>query len=425
MAKGRPINHWQPQVALFILCLVYTFNYIDRQLVSLLAEPIKRDIGMTDTQLGLLSGFAFAAVYALAGLPLAWYADRADRVRIVAFSCALWSISTGLCGAANSFVHMAIARVGVGIGEAGGVPPSYSIISDYYKARHRGIAIGIYSLGVPFGAAVGVAVGGWLTVQYGWRVTFFSIGGFGVFLSLCLLIFVAEPKRGALDHEAKLNEEPHAALQTMRALIGNRTFVSLMISCALCSFAFSGFASWVPAMLMRSKGMLMGEVASYYSLVVGGSIAFGALSGGYLNSRFSRNPVISVMIPALLMVIAIPCLVTGSLLDSWTIGLFFLAIPLIPNMMFYTPAMAIIQNSVGAHQRALAAAVPTLITNLIGTGLAPPFVGMVSDWATPRYGTKGIEIAIISLSPFFLVAGLSILFVVYCIRRDAVQAEPA
>ena len=226
-----------------LLAVVYTFNFMDRQIMSTLAEPIRKDLGLSDTALGALSGLTFAIFYTTAGIPVAWLSDRFKRVWIMAAACGIWSVFTAACGLATNFTTLAFSRIMVGAGEAGGSPPSYSLISDYFPAKERGVGLAIYSLGVPLGTMLGVALGGGVAAAYGWRMAFFAVGLPGVILALLMLLIVREPKRGGLD-EMALGAEAHApappAFKVIGAFLSNRTLACVAIACGFS--AFVGYA---------------------------------------------------------------------------------------------------------------------------------------------------------------------------------------
>ena len=414
-----------PYFVLLILGLIYAFNYLDRQIVAILAEPIKADLNLTDTQIGLLSGFAFAVFYTSFGIPVAWMADRVNRVRVVAVACVVWSVFTGVCGLATNFVQLLFARVGVGIGEAGGAAPSMSIISDYFPPHRRGGAIAIWSLGVPLGATVGVALGGWAAAQFGWRTAFFVVAAPGVLLSLILWLFVREPARGRFDGPLPEVAGPGPSIvQCVRDFLRDQTLSLLLLAAAAYSFVFNAFAAWAPALLMRAKGATMGDIATWYSIVIGISMAIGMFLSGHLADRFARtNPSAYAMIPAWALGIGVPFFVIGVMADNWYIALIFLTIPMAMNMMFVAPGMAIVQNLAPPGQRGVSAAILLFVINLVGMGMGPLYIGMTSDWLAGRFGAaQGLEYAMLSLAPFYPVAVITLVLVGRSLHR---RAQPA
>lgn len=382
-------------VVLFILSLVYMLNYVDRQIIAILAQPIKQDLNLTDTELGFLSGFAFALVYTLLGVPIAWLADRGRRVRIVAVACAVWSVFTMLCGAAGSFTSLALARAGVGIGESGGVPPSHSLIADYFPPEKRGFAIALHSLGLPLGAMLGLSLGGGVAAIYGWRAAFLAVGTPGILAAIALTVIAREPARGGTDEQIALSTAKPSLLACWRTFQSSPVLSLLLVAAAAYSFVFTGFASWAPSMLMRAKGMSLGEVAAYYSLVSGGATALGMLVSGVVTARFGRNERAHLLIPAWAMVAGLPFFVFGLLASAWTTALACLAIPITTSSMYLAPATALVQNNVPPNQRSAAAAILLLVLNLFGTGLGPLFVGVMSETLTPNFGEQALIYAML------------------------------
>lgn len=391
-------------IVLFLLALVYMLNYVDRQIIAILAQPIKQDLNLTDTELGFLSGFAFALVYTILGVPIAWLADRGPRVRIVAVACTVWSLFTMLCGAASSFASLALARAGVGIGESGGVPPSHSLIADYFPPEKRGFAIALHSLGLPLGATLGISLGGGVAALYGWRAAFLVVGTPGILAAIALAVFAREPTRGGTDEHIAPHTATPSLLTCLRTFRASPVLRLLLVAAAAYSFVFTGFASWAPSMLMRAKGMSLGEIAAYYSLVSGGAMALGMLASGILTARFGRNELAYLLLPAWAMVAGLPFFVFGLLANAWTTTLACLAVPMITSSMYLAPATALVQNNVPPNQRSAAAAILLLVLNLFGTGLGPLFVGAMSEALTPHFGAQALTYALLALAPFFPIA---------------------
>jgi MFS family permease len=337
-----------------ILMVVYTFNFLDRQIVSILAEPIRQDLGLSDTQLGMLTGLAFAIFYTGFGIPVAWLADRANRVRIIATACALWSLFTAACGMAGNFTQLLLFRMGVGVGEAGGSPPSYSLISDYFPPQERGKALALYSLGVPFGSMFGSALGGWIAANYGWRAAFYAVGLPGLLLALLLVIVAREPKRGALDALVD-GETEHAAIPFAAALgrfFANRTLVITAFSSGLSAFIGYAILTWAPPFLIRVKGMSLEEIALYYSLVLGITGAIGTFGAGWLVDRLGRmNRRWYAYVPAIAFAVSIPFFIGFLLAPTWQLALLCFAGPALLNNMYLAPALAVVQNAVAPSMR--------------------------------------------------------------------------
>jgi predicted MFS family arabinose efflux permease len=404
-----------------MLAGVYTLSFLDRQLLSILAEPVKADLGLSDTQLGLLTGFMFALFYTVFGVPVAWLADRSSRVRIVAAACALWSLFSAGCGLAQNFVQLALARMGVGIGEAGGSPPSYSIIADYFPPEQRGGALALYSLGIPLGTTAGAALGAWIASSYGWRTAFVAIGLFGIVFALLVLLTVREPQRGRLDGAAA----PQLGLgESLKLFAADRVLRGAAIAGGLSAFVGYAMLSWTPALLMRVKGMSLADLGVYYGVASGVALALGMLLGGHLVDRFgTRDRRMYALVPAVAFVVALPFYVGAVEAGSWPLALLLITVPLALYAMYLAPVLAIVQNAVPAARRSTASAILLLIINLIGLGGGPLFIGSVSDAAAGYGWTDPLQLAMFALAPLFLLTTLAHLRVARALHLDATTRE--
>lgn len=394
-------------VVVGVLTLIYTFNFLDRKILSILAELIRRDLHLSDTELGLLSGFAFAFFYTTLGLPLAWLADRARRVWIVAAACAVWSVFTTCCGMATSFVQLALFRFGVASGEAGAGPPSFSIISDYFPAERRGTAMAIYAMGVPIGLILGSALGGWVAATWGWRWAFVAVGAPGILLSLLLLLVVREPVRGGMDPPRSDGEAPAEPLPLMASIglfLRNRTLLLTAASSAGTSFVGNALISWAPAYLMRSKGMQMSEIAVYYSIATGVAGAIGSFGAGWLVDRLARrDPGAYAMVPGVACAVSIPAFVGFLWAPTWPLALAFVFIPFLCNSTYLAPALTVVQNNVPPAQRGISSAILMFLMTMVGMSGGPLLVGMVSDAMKPVAGDASLTIGLAVLTPLILV----------------------
>ncbi len=419
---------WYPYLVVLILGLVYTFSYLDRQIVAILAEPIKNDLNLTDTQVGMLSGLMFALFYTAFGIPVAWLADRKNRVRIVALACFLWSAFSGLCGLAQNFTHLVIARIGVGVGEAGGSSPSMSIIADYFPPHKRGGAISLFSLGVPLGATIGVAFGAWVAGEYGWRTAFIAVAIPGVLLSLLLLLLVREPVRGRYDPPSEVKAEPASMKECLETYKKTPTLSLLLLSAGTYSFVFNAFGAWAPALLMRAKGATLEDISVYYSVVFGLAMAIGMFASGFLADRFALRRVSAYAIfPAVALAIGVPFFIGGVLADSWQLALGLLAVPMLMNMMFVAPGFAIVQNVAPANQRATASAILMFVNNLVGMGLGPLFVGALSQhFSKTMESGAALQQAMLWITPFYIPAIIALVLVGKALeKRQAALAAAA
>jgi MFS family permease len=405
-----------------ILALVYTFNFMDRQIMSTLAEPIRKDLGLSDTAIGALGGLNFAIFYTTCGIPIAWAADRYRRVWIMAAACTVWSVFTIACGKATNFTQLAIARIMVGAGEAGGSPPSYSLISDYFPARQRGTGLALYSLGVPLGSMLGVLYGGRVAAAYNWRIAFYAVGLPGIVLALILLLVVREPKRGALD-EVALGADAHAPAppvgQVITAFFANRTLLCMAIACGISAFAGYAMLNWNPPMLMRVKGATLKEVSNYYGWVIGGTGVVGTFLAGWLADKLGqKDRRWYAWIPVIAFTLSLPALAGLIWAPTWQIALAFIAVPALLNNMYLAPALAVVQNAVPPGQRTMAGAILLFVLNIIGLGGGPIFVGKVSDMAKPQFGDHSLLVGYAALAPVIVIAIIAYLVAANSIARD-------
>lgn len=392
-AKAAP-NGQAPAVTgyswfvLAILCLVYVFNFMDRQLMSVLGEQIKADLKLTDTQLGLMTGLFFALFYTILGVVAGWLADRTIRVRVLAVGCFLWSLFTLLCGKATSFPVMAMARMGVGVGEAAGAPPSYSIVSDYFPAHRRGVALAVFSLGVPFGMALGAFFGPTIAEAYDWRMAFISIGVVGMIASVVLVLVVKEPKRGQMDAKLDVHMEEAPALPikaepfgaTINQFFGRPVLLTTAIGCGLAAFVGYATLNWTSPFLQRVKGADLGEIRIYYSLLLAVAMGLGTwLSGALVDKLAARGKIYFALVPCAALALSIPGHLLFVWVEGWAGSMAALSIPTLLNIFYLAPALAVVQNAVRPGQRTMAGALLLLVLNLIGLGGGPTLIGILSD----------------------------------------------
>ena len=377
-----------------VLMIVYAFSFMDRQIVSILLEDLRAEFLLTDTQLGLLSGIAFALFYATLGVPIARYADRANRVRIVSIAITVWSLMTAVCGMAGSFWQLFLARVGVGIGEAGGGPPSHSIVSDYFDATQRSIAMSIYSMGPTVGTFIGLAAGGWVAQEYGWRWAFASVGLPGVILAAILYTTVREPVRGGMDATPPADNKD-GFMATVRLLIQNRVWLWNMLGHTFAIFVGYGFSSWKPALYLRQFDLSQAEVGALLGtmgLLVG---VPGLLIGGLLGDRLiARSRRLTLYCIGFATLLTIPFYGIGLMADGWLSTTILLGIGLVFYQLGYGTSISIGMSAVAPHQRALAASFGFLTANLLGLGVGPLLVGAISDAATASFGDRSLAFAL-------------------------------
>jgi sugar phosphate permease len=405
-----------------LLAVVYTFNFMDRQILATLTEPIRKDLGFSDTQMGLLGGLSFALFYTTFGIPVAWLCDRSRRVTIMAAACAIWSLATAGCGLAKSFLQLAVLRMTVGVGEAGGSPPSYSLLSDYFPAKERGTAMALYSLGVPLGSMLGTALGAGVANEYGWRVAFFVVGLPGVVLALLMLLIVREPKRGGLDPmigDASSHAAAPPAFEVIGTFFANRTLLCVAISSALSAFVGYAMLNWNAPMLMRVKGMSLKEVSQYYSVVLGVMGVIGTFFAGWIADKLSqRDRRWYAWIPVIAFSVSLPAVAGLIWAPTWQIALIFVAVGALANNMYLAPALAVVQNAVPPGARTMSGAILLFVLNLVGLGGGPTFLGFVSDKAKAAHGAHSLLYGYGALMPMIVIAIIAHLAAASSIARD-------
>ena len=384
------------RITLWILLIVYIFNFIDRQIVNILAEPIARDLGLSDTQIGLMTGLAFALFYTALGLPIARYSDRptTHRPRLIAIALATWSLMTALCGLAQNFIQLLLARIGVGVGEAGCTPPAHSLISDIVPPEKRSSALAFYALGIPIGTLLGMLIGGFLADWVGWRKAFLFVGLPGVALGFVVWFGLKEPRRResieALRNRGTTDTIPFGT--AIKTVMGSKAFVLLMVAGSAAAFLAYGKTTWTTIFFQRTHGMTPGEVGFWFGVVNGAAGIFGTWLGGYLADRFgSKNRRHVLTAPAIGMAVAVPIAFLAYQAQSWQLGLALLFLPTLLNSLYYGPTYSAAQGLVPLRTRAIAAAVLLFFQNLIGLGLGPLFFGMLSDLLRPEYGEESVR----------------------------------
>jgi len=396
--------------ALFLLTLIYLFNFMDRQIMAVLAEPIRKELHLSDSQLGMLTGFMFALFYTTFGIPVAWLADRTRRTWVIAAACTLWSGFCAVCGLATSFVTLALARIGVAVGEAGGVAPSYSLISDFYPVETRGRAIAIFSMGVPLGLGVGTAAGGWIAASFGWRTAFFVVAAPGILLSLLLLLLVREPKRGAADVRVAGASVDNGFGATMAAFFASPRLLLVTLSASLGAFTCYGLMAWISAYLQRVLGMTLREVGSFLSITLAISLGAGIWASGALADRYAAaEPRMFAWMPGVALALGAPALLLATAQTDWHIALPLFGVAIGLSVFYLAPSVAALSWLVPAERRSTASATMLLSLNLIGLGCGPYLIGVVSDLAKPLHGERSLHVAFLALVPMFLVAALACL----------------
>lgn len=393
-------------VALGCLWFIYVLNFLDRQLLSILAKPIQDSLQITDSQLGLLGGLYFAAFYCFIAIPVGWLADRTNRVAVLALACGIWSAATMACGLAKSYGGFAVARMTVGFGEAGGVPPSYAIISDYFPPGRRGTALGLYNLGPPIGAALGIAFGASVAAAFSWRDAFLVTGGVGVVAALALTFVVREPKRGGLDQAVGEAAPAQAGFgETLRMFFSNPTLMLASLGSGATQFITYGLGNFATLFLMREKGMTLEEVAVWYALAVGVGMCVGIFGSGWLIDRVTRKSKRAFgLAPAIALALAAPFYLAFVWAPTWQLAVGLLVVPMALNHVYLSPSVALVQTVVRHNQRVMSGALLLLVMNFIGLGLGPTYVGAASDYFRPAYPENSLQIALYTLAPVYILA---------------------
>ncbi len=410
---------------LFVLVVVYAVNFIDRNILAVLLQPIKEELGASDTEMGFLTGFAFAVFYTFAGIPIARIADRGSRRNLMAVGIAFWSVMTAACGLARGFGELALARIGVGVGEASATPAAHSLISDYFPPERRTQAIAIYNSGASIGVLFGLLLGGWLQQTFGWRVAFAVVGLPGVLVALLVWVSVAEPPRGGSEGIQDPGESPDLRA-TLRHLAALRTFRHVALAASLYGMTAYGVLNWAPTFLRRVHELSYAEVGFKLGLVIGLGGAAGALLGGVLCDRLSKRDVRwLVWVPALAGVGLLPCFGVFTLSDDPGLALAaFLPVNLL-NVVFAAPTYAIAQGLARLRMRAMASAIVLFVLNLIGLGLGPVLVGVLSDALEPRFGNEAIRYALLAVIAANLWAAAHSLLAARTLRRDLARGAAA
>lgn len=391
-------NPYQAQTyryyVLGIFTLSYMFNFVDRQILAILLQPIKLAFGLSDTQLGLLTGLTFGLFYIVMGVPIARWSDRGTRRSILAMGLGLWSLMTALCGLSQNYLQLLSARIGVGVGEAGCTPPIHSMLSNIFPPKERNKALGIYNSGVMIGMMGGFLVGGWLQEFFGWRVALMAVGVPGLLVALLIRLTVAEPRRSKTFTEGKDGDaRPPTFVETIRFLWSKKTFRYMMLAGSMVAFAGYSLFTWVPSFLVRSYGLSEGTIGTWLGLSIGIGGAIGTMATGYLADRLSARDY--RWYPWLLIIIygglSIPLLLAMFLTDSGLVALLLFVVPVSLLAGYLAPLVAVTHSLVKERMRATSSAIILLMLNLIGMGLGPTLVGMLSDFLTPSLGNEALR----------------------------------
>ncbi|MFP6606254.1 MAG: MFS transporter [Myxococcota bacterium] len=397
--RDAPYSQAYLRYALGLLCVVYIVNMVDRQVLAILLQSIKEDLGLSDLQLGLLSGTAFGLFYATLGIPIARLADRFSRKGVIAISLAVWSAMTALCGTAAGFASLLLYRIGVGVGEAGGSPPAHSMISDYFPPEKRATALGIFSLGVPLGILVGFLSGGWLDETLGWRQAFIVVGLPGLLVSAVVALTLREPPRGLSEGLQADAGQPVTAIEVIRFMWRARSFRHLSVGSALYAFVGYSATNWAPSFLSRSHGMEQGDIGTALALIIGIGGGIGIYLGGVIADRLSEtNPLGRIRVPMWAQYLSFPFGFIIYTTDNTVLALALFTMPAFLGLMYQGPVFAVTQSLATPKMRATAAAVLLFVINIIGLALGPAVTGAISDALEPSFGDDSLRYALVIIS---------------------------
>lgn len=423
-ASGSPAAPLQPlkgaKLTLGILCFVYVLNFLDRQLLSILAKPIQDDLGVTDGQLGMIGGLYFALFYCILAIPVGFLADRTNRVRVLGLACGLWSAATMACGMSANYAQLVVARMTVGVGEAGGVPPSYAIISDYFPPGRRGAALSLFNLGPPIGQALGVAFGAAIAAAYSWRAAFLFLGAVGIVAALVVLFAVREPVRGGLDPPRAPDAPPRSGFwETVRMFFSTPSLALIAAGGAVTQIVTYGSGNFTTLLLIREKGMTLEEVALWYAIVVAVGMGGGIYaSGRVLDRGVRRTQAAYATIPALTLALAVVPYLGFVWAPTWPLALLLLLGPTFLNYFYLSSCVTFVQEKVAPEQRVLSGSLLLLVMNLTGMGVGPTFVGAVSDALKAGHPENSLQLAFYALTPFYGLAILLFVILAGVLRRD-------
>ncbi|WP_348538822.1 spinster family MFS transporter [Sphingomonas alba] len=413
MTEAKSINR---NVVLGVLLTAYILNFLDRQMLGILAAPIKADLNLTDAQFGAVGGLAFAMLYSFLGVPLALLADRTRRSWVVAGSLAVWSGFTALCGTALSYGQLFFYRLGVGVGEAGGVAPSYALIADYFEPEKRARALAIYSLGVPLGLAGGALAGAYLTSWISWRAAFIVMGAIGLLLAPVMLLLVRDLPR------AKMSETAPSLFSTFPIVARKPTFWLMAFASSCSSLCGYGLALWTPSILIRSFGLDLLSTAHFFAslLLIGGT--FGVFAGGWLADRLgTADRRWYARLPAIAWLVTAPFFFAGFMASNLKVAWLLLLVPNALNILWLGPVTTAVQHLVPRALRSTASASFLFINNLIGLGVGPLLMGAISDGLKASYGAEALRYAATACLGFYLLAALLMFVAVGRLRNDWVK----
>ena len=406
--KINPSNR-EANYVLAILFVVIMLNFLDRQVISIVAEPIKHEMGLSDKQIGLMTGLSFALFYTTLAIPVALLADKWNRSRIIAIAIGIWSLMTILCGAASSFIQLFLARVGVGVGESASGPASHSLIADYFPPERRASAMGVYGAAVPLGAFIALAGGGWIVENFNWRIAFFIAGVPGLIIAVVVWWTVREPRGFIKIRDVfKQKTDQQTLKEALSDLWSKPIYWHLVMSGVLIQFVSYGTAAFYGSLYVRVFGIGYGELGLKLGLMVAIAGISGAWLGGKIGDKFDKDrPGTSLKIIAATFIFAVPSTFAAVNVSNINLSICLLGMTTFAATFYYGPNFSLIQRLAGDRTRAMAVAIYLLFSGLIGLGFGPVFVGAVSDYVSGGDASLeefGIRTGVASIALFNLWA---------------------
>jgi predicted MFS family arabinose efflux permease len=425
LKPAQPISIGYSRYVLGVLFVVYVFNFIDRQVLAILLDPIKQELGVSDTAMGFLSGFAFAFFYTFAGIPIARWADRASRRSIIALGLALWSAMTAASGLAANFLQLALARVGVGVGEAAGSPPAHSLISDYFAPERRATALAIYATGVYVGAMIAFLAGGYIREHFDWRIAFFAVGLPGIPLALLVRFTVREPPRGHSE-SGPADTRTAGMAEVIRFLLKRRSFLYILVAASCAAMAGYGVLAWGPTFLGRVHQMDGVEIGIWFGLSIGLGGTIGATLGGVIADRLGvRDRRWYMFLSAIVNMAGVPFIAGFLLLDDAILALLCFIPFYLLAAMYVGPMLSMIQGLVMLRMRATASAILLFMVNMFGLGAGPLLVGFLNDRLSDRFGLEAIRYSLLVVGIIGGLAGVFFLLASRTLREDLLARDEA
>ncbi len=414
----KSLTQGYKRYALILLTAVYALSFMDRIMIGILMESMKLELGLSDTQLGFITGIAFALFYATLGIPIARWADRGNRITIASLAIGIWGVMVMLCGFVTNYFQLVVVRIGAAVGEAGVFPPAYSLLGDYFKVHERNRAFSIYMAGISISLIVSYLFAGWINQEYGWRMAFFAVSVFGLIAALLIRWTLYEPRKGGAEETQKPVVQP-PIWETIRVLWRIRSYRYLVWAFTLANVAGIGLSQWYAVFFIRKFQISTGELGIWLGLIAGSGGVLGTWLGGYLADRFfPGNLRAQLNMFAIGVTMVFLCVLCVVLAESKTLALLALIPTYVLLLFFYGPTVALTQRLVHDRMRAIAAAFSALILNLVAMGLGPQLIGILSDLMTPTWGVSGLSFAMIIVATSVFGSGFYFWLAAKSIDRD-------